>query len=207
MKHVFVIALALAVLFSGATVFAQQSRDMGTQGQERSSQSQTSSQSWGMQSQDMNKWKGKEVKGLNDEKIGSIKQFVTDNQKQAHFAVLSVSGKEIAIPMEALTPSADGKSLTVNMSKDQLKNAPQFSKSNLEDPSYRAELYRFYGVQPSFSDQSTTGSGAMSPGGTRGGSKSQSPGGSSYGTPGGSSRSGSGPSTGSSMGESTGQGK
>ena len=205
MKKVVVITLVLAVISLGVTVFAQQGSDRATQGQKSSAAQGQGS----IQSQDTSRWVGKEVKGSDGEDIGRIRDIVSDNQGQARFAVLSVKGKHIAIPTEALSPGADGKKLTINMSKDQLKNAPEFTQNNLDAPSYKAQLYSFYGVQPSWSDPS--GSPQTTPGGSMGGGMS-SPDRPTYGTPGSSGSMGggnpstSGPSTGTSEGEPT-QGK
>jgi hypothetical protein len=209
MKRFIILTLVLGLIFCGATVFANGKQRAGEK-EAAQTQGPASAQPQGIQSQDVEKWKGKEVKALNDEKLGRIKNFVTENQAQGQFAVISVSGRELAVPIEALSPSRDGKYLTLNMTKDQMKDAPKFSQENLANRSYTAEVYRFYGIQPRWSDQSS-GPRETTPGATPGGSSS--PGASSYGapgaagTPGGGSPSSSGSSMDSTQGEPTGQGK
>ncbi len=70
MKRFIILTLVLGLICWGATVFA-----MGNKGPEKKeaaqTQGSTSAQGLGIQFQDVEKWKGKEVKALNDENLGA----------------------------------------------------------------------------------------------------------------------------------------
>ncbi len=165
MKKMITIATAIAMMafgYMGNTAFAEK---MDKSNQSTSSQSMNRSdakahETW-MQSHQLSNLKGKDIKGMNGDKLGSIKDFVIDDQGRIQFVILSTGtfgGKDIAVPFEALTPSADGKNFTLNTTKDQLANAPEFNKKTVVDRAYTESVYHYFGVQPRWSDQGMAGS-------------------------------------------------
>ncbi len=203
MKKMITIATAIAMMafgYMGHTAFGANMDKMDKSNYGTSSQNQNMSRTdakahdtW-MQSHELSYLKGKNIKDTKGDKIGSIKDFVIDDQGRIQFAVVSAKGKDVAVPFEALQASADGKSFTLNTTKDQLANAPEFNKKTVVDHSYTESVYKFFGLQPRWSDQGMTGStseqgmtGSTSQGttgseGTMSGSSSQSYGTSSQGS-------------------------
>ncbi len=103
---------------------------------------------------EVSKLTGKEAKGLDGETVGTIKDFVIDPNGHV-FALLSTAdgGKTVVVPFESFSSIESDNLLSLNLSKDQLANAPEFNQSLLADRSWGDNIYRYYGIQPSFSDQ------------------------------------------------------
>ena len=102
---------------------------------------------------------GKDVKNSRGDHLGSVKDFVVDEQGRINFAILSHGGflgigaTQVVVPYEAL--SFDGKgNFALNMSKDQLAAAPRFDNqgAHFSDRGWTDQVYRYYGVQPRWSD-------------------------------------------------------
>jgi sporulation protein YlmC with PRC-barrel domain len=110
-------------------------------------------------------------KQINDqagEKVGKINDLVFDSNTgrlafvvmQADSSIISGDKNLVAIPWKALTPSATGDTYALNVSKDKLKNAPSFAKSswpNINDRAWLTDVYKFYGLQPSFEENMPSG--------------------------------------------------
>lgn len=97
---------------------------------------------------------GANVNSPADEKLGDVKDLVYDvRDGSISYAVLSYGGwlgmndKLFAIPFRELTSKADQKVFVLNVSKDQLKNAPGFDKNNwpdFADPTIRSNIDTYY---------------------------------------------------------------
>jgi hypothetical protein len=110
----------------------------------------------------------KDVKNSRGDSLGSVKDFIVDEQGRINFAIVSHGGflgigaTQTVVPYEAL--SFDGKgNFALNMTKDQLAAAPRFDNqgTHFSDRAWTDQVYRYYGVQPrwsdtGFSDQSTS---------------------------------------------------
>jgi len=145
----FVLALALAVLVPPA--FAAQ---WGTTLADRS-QISTSSPGGAY---DFKEMKGKEVKDNQGNLVGAVNDIVRDANGHV-FVVISDrdTGKNIAVPSEAFSSIGQDKTLNLNLTRDQLAQAPQFDRAFMSNPGWSTELYRQYGIQPSFSGQGKSG--------------------------------------------------
>lgn len=97
---------------------------------------------------------GDDVKNLDGQSLGNVKDIMldTDNGTIAYY-VLSFGGfmgmgdKYFAIPPEAMTLDTKAECFILNVSKEQLKNAPGFDKDNwpnMADPAFRDEIYSYY---------------------------------------------------------------
>ena len=103
---------------------------------------------------------GKSVVNAKGDSLGTVKDFVLDDQGRINFAVVSHGGflgigaTKVLVPYEAL--SFDGKGhFALNMTKDQLAAAPRFDEHNFtyfSDRTWTDQVYRYYGVQPRWSD-------------------------------------------------------
>ena len=80
---------------------------------------------------------GNDVYNSEDEKLGTIKEFMIDmSSGKISYAVLSFGGflgvgdRLFAVPWQALQLDTEKKAFTLNVSKDKLKNAPGFDKDH-----------------------------------------------------------------------------
>jgi len=101
---------------------------------------------------------GKSISNPQDENIGKIEDILLD-QSTGRISVVLVDTEEkfldigeklVAVPFQALTPSATGEKLVLSVDKERLANAPSFNKDELAqiDRTSEGEIYRFFGVSP-----------------------------------------------------------
>jgi sporulation protein YlmC with PRC-barrel domain len=95
---------------------------------------------------------GKDTHNMQNEDIGRVSDCLIDpDGGRVLYGILAYSGKRYAIPWNALTLTTDAKKFQVNVTKEQLKNAPAFvgeSWPNATDERWALEVHRFYRVQP-----------------------------------------------------------
>jgi hypothetical protein len=101
---------------------------------------------------------GNDVYNRQDEDLGDIKEIMLDVPAgRISYAVLSYGGvlgmgeKLFAVPWDALTLDTDKKRFTLNVSKDDLKNAPGFDKDswpNMSDQTWTKDVHAYYGTTP-----------------------------------------------------------
>jgi sporulation protein YlmC with PRC-barrel domain len=102
--------------------------------------------------------KGNKVMNSAGEDLGNIEDFMIDLKSGClTYAVLSFGGflgmgdKLFAIPMEAFSLDEDNQCFILNVSKDKLKNAQGFDKSNwpdFADQTWGSCIYDYYGYKP-----------------------------------------------------------
>jgi len=93
-----------------------------------------------------------------DEKLGEITDIMIDVPTgRVAYAVMSVGGlfgigdKLFAIPWGALTLDTENKCFRMNVSKEQLKDAPGFDKDHwptMADQSWAQQVHDYYGAEP-----------------------------------------------------------
>lgn len=108
---------------------------------------------------------GDDVRNLDGDKLGHIEELVIDlDSGRVNYAVLSSGGflgvgdKLFAIPWDLLTIDTDNKDVVLDLSKETLENAPGFDKDNwpdVHDRSWVGDVYRYYGREPYWEDEST----------------------------------------------------
>jgi sporulation protein YlmC with PRC-barrel domain len=101
---------------------------------------------------------GNDVYNKQDEDLGDIKEIMLDVPAgRIGYAVLSYGGvlglgeKLFAVPWDALTLDTENKRFMLDMSKDQLKNAPGFDKDkwpNMSDQTWAKGVHAYYGTTP-----------------------------------------------------------
>ncbi|MDB6063645.1 MAG: photosystem reaction center subunit [Verrucomicrobiaceae bacterium] len=106
---------------------------------------------------------GEDVTNRQGDNLGDIKEIMLDMQTgKVAYAVLSFGGvfgigeKLFAVPWSALTLDTVSKSFTLNVSKEQLKNAPGFDKSDwpdMNDATWISSINSFYGQQSVYSER------------------------------------------------------
>jgi sporulation protein YlmC with PRC-barrel domain len=100
---------------------------------------------------------GNDVYNTANESLGTIKELMIQmSTGKISYAVLSFGGflgmgdRLFAVPWQALTLDAQKKRFTLNVSKEQLKDAPGFDKDHwpaMADSSWESKVHTFYGVK------------------------------------------------------------
>src|SRR6478672_6593207 len=144
--------MAVTLAFSAGNAAFCAAADEQSQKEEQKSQQQTqqqgekskdeikvSEQDMEQKVSDVNKaskLKGMEVRNKQNEKIGKISDLVIDLKNgRVAYAVLSSGGtlgggKNVAVPIQALTVEKGKKDLLLNVDKQELKEAPGFAKND-----------------------------------------------------------------------------
>jgi sporulation protein YlmC with PRC-barrel domain len=97
---------------------------------------------------------GKDVKNPQGEDLGKIEDFIIDaDNERVRYAILSFGGalglgdKLFAYPAQTFRAAEKGDDLVLNVSKEQLKQAPGFdpkNRPNFSQDSYRSQVDRFF---------------------------------------------------------------
>jgi sporulation protein YlmC with PRC-barrel domain len=100
---------------------------------------------------------GNDVYNRKGEDLGDIKEFMIDMASgKVAYAVLSFGGilglgdKLFAVPWKALTLDTENKRFTLDVSKEELEEAPGFDKDtwpSMADPAWAARVHQFYGAK------------------------------------------------------------
>ena len=103
-----------------------------------------------------NKVEGTAVYGPNDERLGSIHNFMVDKHSgQAEYAVLSFGGflgigdDYYPLPWKTLTYDTRLGGYVVNVTKEQLEGAPRYARTEEADwdnPDYGRRVFDYYGM-------------------------------------------------------------
>ncbi len=97
------------------------------------------------------------VKNWKGEYIGSVQHVLSNSSTGiATFAILSLDEekREIVIPLASFSSfDEENGILILNVSKETLKEAPEFHVSDLKDPNFAGKVYRFFGEAPSWTDE------------------------------------------------------
>jgi sporulation protein YlmC with PRC-barrel domain len=125
-----------------------------------------------MKSTEVSNLLGREVKNTKGENLGRIKDFVIGPHGRIEFALLStgavlgMGGKLIAVPFEALSYPGEGKDehFSLDVSREQLAKAPEFKASEVVDRSWSERVYRFFGLEPRWSERGMIERGGMTEG-------------------------------------------
>jgi sporulation protein YlmC with PRC-barrel domain len=99
---------------------------------------------------------GNDVYNLDDEKLGTIKEFMIDmGTGRIVYSVLSYGGflgmgdRLFAVPWQALKLDTTNHRFTLNVAKEALKDAPGFDKDHwpsMADPAWATGVHQFYGT-------------------------------------------------------------
>jgi hypothetical protein len=97
----------------------------------------------------VNNWKGNHVGFVNH-------VLVEPSTGNIIFAILYLEKerKEITVPVAAFSSFDWEKgALVLRVSEKELASAPEFHDSDLSDPAYAERVYKFFGLAPSWTDQ------------------------------------------------------
>ena len=100
------------------------------------------------------------VANRNGKYLGRIQDFVTDSNGRISFAIVSkpgylgIRGKPVAVPFEALSFASEKNEFVLNMSWKKFTSMSEFDKkADLENPAWAAKAYRYFGVQPYWTEE------------------------------------------------------
>ncbi len=100
---------------------------------------------------------GAPVRTSKGDEVGRVNDLVIDLTKnQLVYLVLSDVGereeKMVAVPFKELS-KGDGNVYTVRVTKEKLLDSPAFAWSDVSDRKYAENVYRYYGLQPRWSEE------------------------------------------------------
>jgi len=108
---------------------------------------------------------GKDVKNLQDEKLGKVEELVVDVETGRILevlvsagGVLTVGDKLVALPPRAFTCEPPHPTIRLNVTQEKLKGAPAFEMSKWDELTQSnrvVERYRYFGQEPSFQNPTT----------------------------------------------------
>ncbi len=92
--------------------------------------------------------------------LGRVKDLVYDQDGRIMFAIVGfgkywrlIGEDSVAVPFSALTQGSKEKQFVVDISWDKFRSAPRFSKDELMDRHQEAEVYRYFGQQPYWTEK------------------------------------------------------
>jgi sporulation protein YlmC with PRC-barrel domain len=95
------------------------------------------------------------VKNPQGQYLGRMQDFVIDSNGRVIFAVitkpgmLGIRGEPVAVPFQALSFGSGKNELVLDMSREKFASAPRYDrKTDLENSAEAANIYRYFGVQP-----------------------------------------------------------
>ncbi|MGA6926807.1 MAG: PRC-barrel domain-containing protein [Desulfosarcina sp.] len=101
---------------------------------------------------------GEEVVNRNDEEMGEVEDIVIGRDGRvsyvliSHGGVLGIGDNLIPVPFSAISRSAqDDDDIVIDMTKEELENAPNFAKNqwpDFDDDAYQNEVHGYYGGTP-----------------------------------------------------------
>ena len=101
-----------------------------------------------MSTQNVTEWRGQELLGNNDEKIGTIEEIYVDNETdQPEWALVKTGlfgGKGTFVPLSQANPTGDG--VQVPFEKSHVKDAPNIEPDGELSQSEERTLYEHYDV-------------------------------------------------------------
>lgn len=101
---------------------------------------------------------GKAIVNPQKEYLGDVKDFVFD-QGRISLVILSYGGimgfgeKWVAIPYSALSFDTNDKLFVLNATRERLEAAPAFDEAWLADRSSVADVYRYFGQRPYWTEE------------------------------------------------------
>lgn len=174
MEHKRLFACTVVSILFSAPVWVGAAQQMSDEPMQTQQQASGENQLLNMQVKDI---KGKSVVNATGEEIGDVKNIVqnrTDNSVQAVVAVggfLGIGAKQVAIPIDQLSLQGDKLMLGSLSTKDQIKQLPDYEKSQYLDVQDSQNLADAIGApigsgmkrQVSFQELDTNSDGYLSP--------------------------------------------
>jgi sporulation protein YlmC with PRC-barrel domain len=156
MKRIFNIIVALFILILGLLIVAGYASESRSKGWDRSYQASEAIGLWVMNHQ--------------GRYLGRIQDLVFDREDRVIFAIVgysrfnwkSIGENSVAVPFNALVYERHAKQpvARVDIPLEKFHSAPRFTKADLMDRRREAEVYRYFGQQPYWTERGTAGAGS-----------------------------------------------
>ncbi len=105
-------------------------------------------------SRDIIDWIGKDVRNSQGEDLGDVNGFVRDENGEISLVFVFHDEKSVAVPYSALSFNESEDHVVLDVTKDQLANAPEIgSDENLADRTMAEEVYRYFGERPAWTEK------------------------------------------------------
>lgn len=103
---------------------------------------------------------GKDVKNLQGEDLGEVKDLVRDDNGEISLVIVSFGGfigmgeKDVAVPYTALSFNESEDHAVLDVTKEQLASASEVgADENLTDRAFTEEVYRHFGERPYWTEE------------------------------------------------------
>jgi hypothetical protein len=102
----------------------------------------------------------KEVERPGGEYLGRIADFVVDTNGRVEFAVLleefpeTADNRLVALPYGALSLRPEGDHFVLSIGSEELASVPTFNEKDLSNPQFAEDIYRYFGQQPYWMEES-----------------------------------------------------
>ena len=164
MKKMVIPILVMVFVFSLAWIAGAQTSRSGSTHQERTGETYASSHPQGglMEDYKASKLIGMKIQNQQGDNLGKIEDLALNSRGQVDFVIVSHGGvlglgeKYAAVPFSAFSRK-DDKTMTLDMSKEKMAQAPNFDKDKWPDMSNRKwseDVYHYYGQRPYWSEPS-----------------------------------------------------
>jgi|GEM_PF-1529375 len=158
MKKILITFLAMAFIAFGFTPGAFAAGMDKSKGMDKSMSSDAAG--FSAEAKDVTAWIGKDVKNSQGEDLGEIKDFVRDDNGEISLVIVSHGGfigmgeKDAAVPYTAFSFNESEDHAVLDVTKDQLANAPEIgADENLTDRAFAEEVYRHFGERPYWTEK------------------------------------------------------
>lgn len=143
-RKLLVVVIGMMAMFLAATTFAAEKKS-GTEGEGKQ---------FGAENlKDVENLKGKKVMEANGKKIGEVNSMLVDIQSGkvkyimlTSGGVFGVGGEDYLIPWQALRSESDQQGFQVNLTSEELKDAPKGAEITSRDQVQK--IHEFFGVSP-----------------------------------------------------------
>jgi sporulation protein YlmC with PRC-barrel domain len=109
---------------------------------------------------DTSNWIGKDVQTREGEKVGTVEDFIHDNEGNISLAIISHGGflgmgdEKVAVPYSLLTFDEAEGHFVADLTEDKLAGAPRIEdEANLNDRAFAEEVYRHFGERPYWTEE------------------------------------------------------
>ncbi len=98
--------------------------------------------------------RGNGVWGPNEVFLGRVWDLVVDSRGQTAFVVIStpgalgIHGKNVAVPFASLSYDREKRHYVIDVPRERLLSAPAFASRYLYDEKWAADVYRYFGKAP-----------------------------------------------------------
>jgi hypothetical protein len=94
---------------------------------------------------------GAKVQLQSDMNVGTIEDFVLDDEGVIDYFIVSENGKLVTVPWEAAKFNFEKRTAVINITPEQFRKIPTYTTGTYPafyTPAYQTEIYRYYNLTP-----------------------------------------------------------